>query len=84
MQSIRGAAALFLAKPAAVGASAVSRHSAQAPHRNAVNLAALKLRIRATGNVSKLTSVMKMVANSKLRSVENAVAQSRPFGVGRR
>ena len=59
----------------------MSSHGAAAPHRNAVNLSALKLRIRATGNVSKLTSVMKMVASSKLRGVEVAVARSRPFGV---
>lgn len=51
------------------------------PARNAVNLSALKLRIRATNNVAKITNVMKLVASSKLRSVEEALARGRAFGL---
>ena len=40
------------------------------------------MRIRATNNVAKLTAVMKLVASSKLRAVEDALARGRPFGVG--
>jgi hypothetical protein len=42
---------------------------------------AVKLRIRATNNVAKITNVMKLVASSKLRSVEEALARGRAFGV---
>lgn len=41
----------------------------------------MKNRIRATMNVSKITNVMKLVASSKLRSVEEALMQGRVFGV---
>lgn len=47
----------------------------------AINLAALKLRIKATSNVAKLTGVMKLVASSKLRAVESRLTESKPFGV---
>lgn len=50
------------------------------PVRTAVNLSALKKRIKATGNVAKLTGVMKLVASSKLKSVEDALLVGRPFG----
>jgi F-type H+-transporting ATPase subunit gamma len=46
----------------------------------AINLAALKKRIKATANVAKLTGVMKLVASSKLKFVEDALAIGRPFG----
>lgn len=39
------------------------------------------MRIRATNNVAKLTAVMKLVASSKLRAVEDTLARGRPFGV---
>lgn len=39
------------------------------------------MRIRATNNVAKLTNVMKLVASSKLRAVEEALNRGRPFGV---
>jgi hypothetical protein len=42
---------------------------------------AVKMRIRATKNVSKITNVMKLVASSKLRSVEEALNRGRGFGV---
>ena len=74
--------------------------------RTAVNLAALKLRIRATSafggaprrtpappspptltplplpadNVAKLTNVMRLVASSKLKAVEDALSKGRTFG----
>lgn len=38
------------------------------------------MRIRATNNVSKLTSVMKLVASSKLKAVEEALNRGRAFG----
>jgi len=41
---------------------------------------AVKLRIRATNNVAKITNVMKLVASSKLRSVEEALSRGRVFG----
>ena len=44
-------------------------------------VSAVKMRIRATNNVAKLTAVMKLVASSKLRAVEDALARGRPFGV---
>lgn len=46
--------------------------------------AAVKMRIRATNNVAKLTNVMKLVASSKLRAVEEALNRGRPFGVSAR
>ena len=42
---------------------------------------AVKLRIRATNNVAKITNVMKMVASSKLKSVEDMLAKGKAFGV---
>jgi F0F1-type ATP synthase gamma subunit len=39
------------------------------------------MRIRATNNVAKITSVMKLVASSKLKAVEDALNQGRAFGV---
>jgi len=51
------------------------------PARNAVNLSALKMRIRATNNVAKITNVMKLVASSKLKSVEEALNRGRAFGL---
>lgn len=42
---------------------------------------AVKLRIRATNNVAKITNVMKLVASSKLKAVEDALAKGRVFGV---
>jgi ATP synthase F1 gamma subunit len=59
-------------------ASAAGR--AFVPARTAVNLSALKLRIRATNNVAKITNVMKLVASSKLKSVEEALNRGRVFG----
>lgn len=50
------------------------------PKRNAVNLSAIKMRIRATKNVSKITNVMKLVASSKLRGVEEQLNKGRVFG----
>lgn len=44
-------------------------------------MGAVRKRIRATKNVAKLTSVMKLVASSKLRSVEQALARAKPFGL---
>lgn len=41
------------------------------------------MRIRATKNVAKITNVMKLVASSKLRSVEEALYRGRAFGVRR-
>lgn len=41
---------------------------------------AVKLRIRATNNVAKITNVMKLVASSKLKSVEDALSKGRVFG----
>jgi len=46
----------------------------------AVNLSALKKRIKATANVAKLTGVMKMVASAKLKLVEERLAAGKPFG----
>jgi len=46
----------------------------------AVNLSALKKRIKATSNVAKLTGVMKMVASAKLRFVEDRLNSGRAFG----
>jgi F-type H+-transporting ATPase subunit gamma len=48
--------------------------------RSVINLAALKKRINATANVAKLTGVMKLVASSKLKAVEDQLAIGRPFG----
>lgn len=45
-----------------------------------MSLSALKLRIRATNNVAKITNVMKLVASSKLKSVEDALNKGRVFG----
>lgn len=42
---------------------------------------AVKKRIKATGNVAKLTGVMKMVASAKLKFVEERLARGKPFGV---
>ncbi len=39
------------------------------------------MRVRATKNVSKITGVMKLVASSKLRSVEERLYRGRAFGV---
>ena len=38
------------------------------------------MRIRATNNVAKLTNVMKLVASSKLKSVEDSLNRGRAFG----
>jgi F-type H+-transporting ATPase subunit gamma len=46
----------------------------------AVNLSELKGRIKATGNVAKLTGVMKMVASAKLKGAETMLEAGRPFG----
>ena len=46
-----------------------------------VYILAVKTRIRATNNVAKLTNVMKLVASSKLRAVEEALNRGRAFGV---
>jgi hypothetical protein len=43
---------------------------------------AVKLRIRATNNVAKITNVMKLVASSKLRAVEDALQRGKAFGEG--
>ena len=40
----------------------------------------MKGRIKATGNVAKLTGVMKMVASSKLRAAEETLMRGRAFG----
>lgn len=69
-----------IARQLAITQAAVANHSANAPARNAVNLSALKMRIRATKNVAKITNVMKLVASSKLRSVEEALYRGRAFG----
>lgn len=45
------------------------------------NFYAVKNRIKATANVAKLTGVMKLVASSKLRGVEEVLEQGRLFGV---
>ena len=50
------------------------------PHLLCVSVA-VKLRIRATNNVAKITNVMKLVASSKLKAVEDALAKGRVFGV---
>jgi len=50
------------------------------PCRTAVNLSALKLRIRATKNVAKITNVMKLVSSSKLKQVEENLFKGRAFG----
>ena len=44
-------------------------------------LPAVRKRIKATGNVAKLTGVMKMVASAKARAAEEALMAGRPFGV---
>jgi hypothetical protein len=41
------------------------------------------MRIRATRNVAKITNVMKLVASSKLRGVEEQLYRGRAFGVSR-
>ena len=41
----------------------------------------VRKRIKATGNVAKLTGVMKMVASAKARAAEEALLAGRPFGV---
>lgn len=38
------------------------------------------MRIRATNNVAKLTSVMRLVAQSKLKAVEETLNRGRAFG----
>lgn len=48
----------------------------------AVNLSDLRKRINATGNVAQLTSVMKLVAASRLKGVETRLEEGRPFGDG--
>lgn len=48
----------------------------------AVNLADLRKRIEATSNVAQLTGVMKLVAASKLKGVEERLERGRPFGAG--
>jgi F-type H+-transporting ATPase subunit gamma len=55
--------------------SARARHAAPAPPPRAV-----KLRIRATNNVAKITNVMKMVSSAKLRGIEDALFRGRTFG----
>jgi hypothetical protein len=45
------------------------------------SVSAVKMRVRATKNVSKITGVMKLVASSKLRSVEERLYRGRAFGV---
>jgi len=77
----RSASALTATAQWSVSASAVaSRSRSGVPARTAVNLAALKLRIRATNNVAKLTNVMKLVASSKLKAVEDSLARGKAFG----
>jgi F0F1-type ATP synthase gamma subunit len=41
----------------------------------------VRVRIKATANVAKLTGVMKMVASAKARAAEDALIRGRPFGV---
>ena len=41
---------------------------------------AVSKRIKATKNVAKLTNVMKLVASAKLKAVEQALAEAKPFG----
>ncbi len=53
------------------------RHSSHTPHF------AVRVRIKATTNVAKLTGVMKMVASAKARAAEEALVKGRPFGVSR-
>lgn len=48
----------------------------------AVNLSELRKRITATNNVAQLTGVMKLVAASKLKGVEQRLEEGRPFGNG--
>lgn len=48
----------------------------------AVNLSELRKRITATGNVAQLTGVMKLVAASKLKGVEQRLEEGRPYGTG--
>lgn len=46
----------------------------------AESLQDLRVRIKATANVAKLTGVMKMVASAKARAAEEALVKGRPFG----
>lgn len=46
----------------------------------AMSLQDLSKRIKATKNVAKLTNVMKLVASAKLKAVEQALAEAKPFG----
>jgi ATP synthase F1 gamma subunit len=46
----------------------------------AVSLSELKTKINATANVAKLTSVMKLVASSKLKGAEMRLENAKPFG----
>lgn len=46
----------------------------------AVNLSELSIRIKATGNVAKLTGVMKMVASAKLKGAEAMLQKGKAFG----
>jgi ATP synthase F1 gamma subunit len=83
MQVVRRVNAGAAPLQALVSQAAIASQGAAAPFvpkRNAVNLSALKLRIRATNNVAKITNVMKLVASSKLKSVEEALARGRVFG----
>ena len=41
----------------------------------------MKMRIRATKNVAKITNVMKLVSSSKLKGVELALQKGKAFGV---
>lgn len=41
----------------------------------------VRTRMKATGNVAKLTGVMKLVASSKLKGVEDALENGKAFGV---
>lgn len=62
-------------------AAAVAAPAPSAPSRGmAESLFDLRTRIAATGNVAKLTGVMKLVAASKLRGCEIRLQEGRPFG----
>jgi len=54
-----------------------------APQYNfGANLKALKIRMKAVGNIAKITKAMKMVATSKMKIELRRLDAGRHFGVG--
>ena len=58
------------------------RSGLRALTRVCVRVCTVRKRIAATSNVAQLTGVMKLVAASKLKGVEQRLERGRPFGIG--